>query len=228
MPIMSINKIKKLKEESKKVTMVNFVEYIGELFDITLPFRIKSLEEQNKIIAKAKFNSKPKGVNEYTSFRKVSKEFKEFYMRDKKVQDASHSAYFLIINPEKDAHIMKEEEILMRILNVVMHIDMEYDDLVDEENNKINLWDVFGLKKDDYFGLAKYFYSFITVEELIERLEWIIIALKEKKDIKLMYQQLEFTKKFNMLPEDTQREVLEQIQKNEENKEESLKNEEEK
>lgn len=214
MAVISIKKIKKMKEEAKQVKLVDIAEFIPD-YDLVLPFRIKSLDEQNRILSTLTMDKKFRGVKEFTHFRNAPKELKEFYQSNELVNGTDDGKiYFVVVNPDLDEELMREKTILTRIMNIVMHIDMDTK-FEDEENEGklITLWKAFGIKQQDYVALARAFYeAFLTSEEIIEKLEWIIVALKQKKDVKEVYKAFDMLSQFSRLPEETQQEYIRQMQ----------------
>ena len=207
--LININRIKELKE--KRVVIVDLSEYLGENFDIVLPFKVRGLDEQIKLLSSVKYGKSYKGVKKYTPYRDCPAEFKKFYEESNALKgshemlEIERSKAFVIIDPEKDITSIKEMSLLQRLMNVVIHIDMDYEvELTDGEETKVGtMWEAWGVKKGDYMALAKTFADIITNDAIVKVLEFIVEGVKSNaKDLKVYVGQASYTDMFKNLTQE--------------------------
>lgn len=186
--LININRIKELKE--KKTTIVDLSEFLGKNFDIILPFRIRGLDEQIKLLSNVKYGKTYKGVKKYMPYRDCPADFKKFYEESKgykgshEMPELEKTNVYVIVDPSKDEKEIKEMSLLERIMNIVIHIDMDFDEIEatdGEEVRKATLWEAFDVKEGDYLSLAKTFAGIITNETMVRTLELLLSGLKAGK-----------------------------------------------
>ena len=217
--LININKIKELKE--KKVKIIDLSEILGENFDIILPFKAKGLDEQIKLLSNIKYGKKYTGVKNYMLFRRTPKDFQDFYL-ESQAKNGSHelleiekSKAFVLIDPTKDEVAIEDNKILKRLMNVVIHIDMDHEvDLTngDDEPVKGTMWEAWEIKKGDYLALAKILSGVITNDYVIKTLEYIVDGVKaDVNDIKDHVRQAQFSETVKNMNEDERAQLAESI-----------------
>lgn len=213
----SIDKIKKIIEQNESTILINLGDYVSsELDGVIIPFKIKSYQEQIAIQSNIDWGKYELAGVKVITWNKAPQDLKELYYEFNPITRNGEPTYIRVIDHSKNDHILQEKKFLEKLLSVVIHIDMDYNTNEDPKNVK-TLWSEWGIEKGNYKQLTLFFSKLITQEAFLNNLNYLIMALKEKRtekeDILSAIQMNRMTEMLNNLPLEERLEYIGQLNK---------------
>lgn len=175
MSIISLNKLREVSNKSKEVYLLDLGKFLDKTLEgISLPIKVKSLEESIKLKSEVKLNLEELSI-EYKPFLRMPKKFRDMYMKTENYRKGmTENTYFQLCKHSDDEDKIEKNKYRERLFNILIHLDMDYKI---EDTNK-TLWEDAGLKVGDYNGLIDIFSEIIKYEKHLDILDLVIDKLK--------------------------------------------------
>lgn len=173
MGVSSIKQIKTILKKGKESILLDLGKVLHpKLEGIIIPFKLKNYEEVIKISSRFKIDNEPLKT-QYVRINKAPKDVQKLYSESISLERKNLPTYVLICETDKDSDKIEVARYRKKLFDIVVHLDMDY-----KEDSK-DLWELWGIPRNDFNALVNLFSEIIDDEEMVDTLVTIVSILKE-------------------------------------------------